>query len=115
MKNLRDRFGGRQLTDIQRQLVEEYRDYRRRQPSKRNPKTTVKGATVNRELEYLQCMFEFAVQRKYLAKSPAAGVEHFNERRARPARRRLTGEEEQRILEAAPPHLHMALCLLVRN
>ncbi len=115
MKNLRDHFGGRQLTDIQRQLVEEYRDYRRRQPSKRNPKTTVKGATVNRELEYLQCMFEFAVQRKYLAESPAAGVEHFNERRERPAKRMLTVEEEQRILEAAPPHLRVAIVLLVQT
>jgi integrase len=115
LNNLREHFGGRQLTEIQRRLVEEYRDYRRRQPSKRNPKTTVKGATVNRELEYLQCMFEFAVQRKYLAESPAAGVEHFNERRERPAKRMLTVEEEHRILEAAPPHLRVAIVLLVQT
>src|SRR6266576_3583331 len=90
-------------------MVEEYREYRRRQPSQRNPEITVKGATVNREMEYLQCMFRFAVTRNYIAESPAAGVRHFDERPERPAKRMLSVEEEQRIFEAAPPYLRVAI------
>ena len=48
-------------------------------------------------LEYLQCMFEFALNRKYIAENPAAGVKHFDERRERPSKRMLTVDEEQRI------------------
>jgi len=69
------------LAEINQPAIEEYRDYRRHQSSKRNPKKTVKGATVKPALEYLQCMFEFAVNRKYIAENPAAGVKHFDERR----------------------------------
>jgi len=113
-KNLRQFLGDRNLIDIHRRMVEEYREYRRRQPSQRNPKITVKGATVNRELECLQCMFQFAVTRKYIAESPAAGVRHFDERRERPAKRMLS-VEEQRIFEAAPPYLRVAIILLVQT
>jgi integrase len=90
-------------------------DYRHRQPSQRDPKTTVKGATVNREIQCLQCMFQFAVTRKYIAESPASGVRHFDERRECPAKRMLTMEEEQRIFVAAPPYLRVAIVLLVQT
>jgi len=115
VKNLRGYFGIRKLTEIQRRMIEEYRNHRRRQPSQRNPKTTVKGATVNREIQCLHCMFQFAITRKYITESPAAGVKHFDERRERPVKRMLTVEEEQRILEAAPPHLRVAIILLVQT
>jgi integrase len=114
-KNLRQFFGDRNLIEIHGRMVEEYRDYRRRQPSQRNPKITVKGATVNRELECLQCMFQFAVTRKYIAESPAAGVRHFDERRERPAKRMLGVEQERQIFEAAPPYLRVAIILLVQT
>lgn len=96
-------------------MIEEYRNHRRRQPSQRNPKATVKGATVNREIQCLHCMFQFAITRKYITESPAAGVKHFDERRERPVKRMLAVEEEQRILEAAPPHLRVAIILLVQT
>ena len=115
VKNLRGYFGIRKLTEIHRRMIEEYRNHRRCQPSQRNPKTTVKGATVNREIQCLHCMFQFAITRKYLTESPAAGVKHFDERRERPVKRMLTVEEEQRILEAAPPHLRVAIILLVQT
>jgi len=60
-------------------------------------------------------MFEFAVNRKYIAENPAAGVKHFDERRERPSRRMLTVDEEQRILGAASPHLRVAIVLLVQT
>jgi integrase len=60
-------------------------------------------------------MFQFAVTRKYIAESPPAGVRHFDERRERPAKRMLSVEEEQRIFEAAPPYLGVAIILLVQT
>jgi Phage integrase family len=93
----------------------EYRNYRRRQPLRWNPKRTVKGATVNRELACLHCIFQFALKRKYIGENPTFGVKHFNERIERPTKRMLTVENEHRILEAAPPHLRVAIVLLVQT
>ena len=103
---------GAKLTNITVGQVATYRDERRQQPAKNRPGQTVKGATVNRELECLKCMLDFAVKRKYIAESPAAQVKHFNELRERPTRRMLTLDEERRILDAAPPHLRVAIILL---
>jgi hypothetical protein len=61
-------------------MIEKYRQNRRQHLSKRNPKRTIKGATVNRELECLRCMFEFAVRRKYVPENPASGVRHYGTR-----------------------------------
>lgn len=113
--HLRNHFGDRRLAEIDARAVEEYRNYRRRQPLKWNPKRTVKGATVNRELACLHCMFEFALKRKYIGENPTAGVKHFNERTDRPTKRMLTVEDEHRVLEAAPPHLRVAIVLLVQT
>ena len=115
LKNLRAYFGDRKLTEIGERSVVEYRNYRRCQPLKWNPKRTVKGATVNRELACLHCIFQFALKRKYIGENPTSDVKHFNERRERPSKRMLTVEEEHRILEAAPPHLRVAIVLLVQT
>ncbi|HVB55210.1 MAG TPA: site-specific integrase [Candidatus Acidoferrales bacterium] len=114
-KHLRAYFGDRKLTEIDERAVVEYRNYRRRQPLKWNPKRTVKGATVNRELACLHCIFQFALKRKYIGENPTSGVKHFNERNERPLKRMLTVEDEHRILEAAPPHLRVAIVLLVQT
>jgi integrase len=114
-KNLRAYFGDRKLTEIDERSVVEYRSYRHRQPSKRDPKRTVKGATVNRELACLHCIFQFALKRKYIGENPSSGVKHFDERHERPFKRMLTVEAEHRILEAAPPYLRVAIVLLVQT
>jgi hypothetical protein len=44
-----------------------------------------------------------ANHREYILESPATMVKHFNELRDRPIRRMLTVNEEQLILEVAPP------------
>ena len=115
IKHLRAYFGDRRLTEIDERTVVEYRNYRRRQPLTWNPKRTVKGATVNREVAFLHCIFQLALRRKYIGENPTAGVKHFDERRERPSKRMLTVEEEHRILEAAPPHLRVAIVLLVQT
>jgi integrase len=115
LKNLRAYLGDCKLAEIDERAVVEYRNYRRRQPLKWNPKRTVKGATVNRELACLHCVFQFALKRKYVGENPVSGVKHFDERHERPSKRMLTVEEEHRILEAAPPHLLVAIVLLVQT
>jgi len=115
IKKLKPYFGEYDLTEIHRPMIEEYRNHRRRQALHSNPKATVKGATVNRELQCLHCMFQFAITRKYISENPATGVKHFDERRERPVKRMLTAEEEQRILNAAPPALRVAIILLVQT
>ena len=115
LKNLGAYFADRKLTEIDERAVVDYRNQRRRQPLKWDPKRTMKGATVNRELACLHCMFQFALRRKYIGENPAADVKHFNERHERPSKRMLTVEDEHRILEAAPPYLRVAIVLLVQT
>jgi integrase len=112
LNNLRAFFANCTLDEITVEMVETYRDQRRQQPAKRKPKRTIKGATVNRELECLKCVLDLALKRKYIPENPASTVKHFNELRERPVRRMLTLEEERRILEVAPPHLRVAIILL---
>ena len=105
-------FGKRKVSAVTVEMIEDYRDQRRLQPTKRNPNRTIKGATVNRELECLKCVFDLAVKRKYIPENLATAVRHFNELRERPVRRMLTVDEEMRIVEAAPPYLRVAIVLL---
>jgi integrase len=115
LKHLRAFFGDCELATITAEMVENYRDQRRQEPTKQNATRTVKGATVNRELECLKCVLDLALKRKYLPENAASAVKHFNELRERPVRRMLTVEEEQRILEAAPPYLRVAIILLTQT
>jgi hypothetical protein len=61
---MREFFGDCSLADIDAKWVTVYRNYRKSQPSRKNPNCKVKGATVNREMAYLRCMFNFAIERK---------------------------------------------------
>jgi len=40
--------------------------------AKHKPNQTLKGATVNRELECLKCVLDLATQRKYIPENAAA-------------------------------------------
>ena len=115
LENMRIFFGDRSLADIDAKSVIDYRNYRKAQPSRKNPIRKVKGATVNREMAYLRCMFNFAIERKHISDNPAKGVKPFDERRERPAKRMLSLEDEQRILENAPPYLRVAIVLLAQT
>ena len=115
MKHLKAFFGDCKLDNITVEMIEDYRDQRRQQPAKLAPNRKIKGATVNRELECLKCVLDLACKRKYIPENPASSVKHFNELRERPVRRMLTVKEEQRILEAAPPHLRVAIVLLTQT
>jgi site-specific recombinase XerD len=112
LENMRKFFGDRPVATIDTGLVTQYRNHRKMEPSKNNPTRSIKGATVNRELAYLRCMFNFAVERRHLSENPADHVKPLDERRDRPAKRMLALDEEQRILESAPPYLRVAIVLL---
>jgi len=60
-------------------------------------------------------MLNFAIERKYISENPASRVRPFDERRERPAKRMLSLEEEQRILDNAPPYLRVAIVLLAQR
>ena len=115
LKHMKAFFGVVMLTKITNKLVEEYRDYRRQQPSLRYKGRTLKGATVNRELECLTCLLDLAVRRKYISENPARAVKHFNESRERPIKQLLTLDQESQILDAASPHLRVGIVLLVQT
>ena len=115
LKHLKAYFEGRKLMEVTTQMVEQYRDLRKMQPLKYNPEASVKGATINRELECLKCIFDLAVQRKYIPENPAVGVKHFNELRERPAKRMIDAETLLKILKAAPIHLRVGIILLVET
>jgi integrase len=115
IKHLKAFFGDSKLDRITVEMIEKYRDQRRQQPTKLDPNRKIKGATVNRELECLKCVLDLAFKRKYIPENPASSVKHFNELRERPVRRMLTVEEELRIVEAAPPHLRVAIVLLTQT
>ena len=115
LKHLKVFFGGLMLARITTKLVEEYRDHRRQQPSVRYSGRTLKGATVNRELECLTCLLDLAVRREYIPENPARAVKHFNELRERPVKQMLTLDQENRILNAASPHLRVGIVLLVQT
>ncbi|HVS90003.1 MAG TPA: tyrosine-type recombinase/integrase [Candidatus Acidoferrum sp.] len=115
LKSLKAFFEGLVLTRITTKLVEEYRDHRRQQLSIRYKGRTLKGATVNRELECLTCVLDLAVRRQYISENPARAVKHFNELRERPDKQMLTLDQENRILKAASPHLRVGIILLVQT
>jgi len=115
LDNMRKFFGDRPLADIDAKWVTDYRNRRKSQPSRKNPTRKVKGATVNREMAYLCCMLNFAIERKHISEDPASRVRPFDERRERAAKRMLSLEDEQRILENAPPYLRVAIVLLAQT
>ena len=115
LESMRKFFGDRLLSDIDAGLVADYRNHRKAQPSRKNPTRKVKGATVNREMAYLRCMLNFAVERKYISENPASRVKPFDERRERPPKRMLSLEDERRILDNAPPYLRVAIVLLAQT
>ena len=111
-KHLKGFFAGRKVSQIDAAMIEQYRDLRRQQPAKTKPGQLVKGATINRELEVLQGMLDWAARHKYIPDNPAVGVEHFNENRERPEKKPVTAETFLRILSHAPLHLRVGMVLL---
>ncbi len=72
------------------------------------PNRKLTPASINRSLQLLRHMFNWAVGREYLDKTPfRRGTVTLirKEREDNKRRRRISPEEEERLLSAAPPHL----------
>jgi hypothetical protein len=67
---MRKFFGDRSLADINAKWVTDYQNHRKAKPSRKNPTRKVNGATLNREMAYLRCMLNFAIERKKVPLCP---------------------------------------------
>ena len=109
LKPLIDGFGDRLLADIRTADVEDFiADLRKPRVVSRQPGRTLSPASINRTIELMRHMMNWAVGREYLERTPfRRGTETLirkltedNQRR-----RRVSDEEEARLLEVAPPFL----------
>ena len=113
LKPLIERFGLRRLGDIKTADIEDF-IAELRQPRQVNgrPERTLKPASINRSLEILRHMFNWAVGREYIDRTP---FRRGSETLIRPLlednkrRRRVSEEEERQLLDAAPPMLRASM------
>jgi integrase len=109
LKPLRGFFGPKEIVAIKTADVEDFiGDLRKPRVVNRKTERTLKPASINRRLALLRHMFNWAVAREYLERTPfrrgsEALIRLFREDNKR--RRRVSEEEEQQLLDAAPPLL----------
>ena len=109
LKPLIEFFGPRRLTDIKTADIEDFiAELRKPRRVNGQPGRTLRPASVNRSVELLRHMLNWAVAREILDKMPfrrgsATLIRPLPEDNRR--RRRLFDEEEQQLLDAAPPIL----------
>ena len=115
LKPLIEFFGPRRLVDIKTADVEDFiAELRKPRQVDGQPETTLKPASVNRSLEILRHMFNWAVGREYIDRTP---FRTGSETLIRPLLednkrcRRVSEEEEQQLL-ASPPPLLRALIIV---
>src|SRR5262249_3598380 len=109
LKPLTDRFGARALAEIKTADIEDFiADQKKPHVVNRQPNRTLAPASINRTIELLRHMMNWAVGREYLDRTPfRRGTEtlirkqHEDNRR----RRRLSEDEEGRLLAVATPFL----------
>jgi integrase len=102
--NLAACFGNVKLSDITAGAIEEFKEDRLTEG--------VRAATVNRDLAVLHRMMKLAERKRLINESPFPEVEFLEERKQRRRPHILTFEEEDRILNAAAPHIR-ALAVLI--
>lgn len=99
IKPLLDFFGNRQIRNINVSDLESYKTNRLNTPTTSG--TIRKIATVNRELEILRAMLNFAIQNEWLIKNPFVLAKGLISKAAEVERDRvLSFEEEARLLDA---------------
>ena len=113
LKPLIDYFGPRRLVDIKTADVEDFiAELRKPRRVSRQTGRKLKPASINRHLELLRHMFNWAIGREYIDRTP---FRRGSETLVRPLledngrRRRVSAEEEQRLLSGAPAILRALL------
>jgi len=117
LKPLREFFGPKEIVAIKTADVEDFiGDLRKPRVVNRQADRTLSPASINRRLAQLRHMFNWAVAREYLERTPfrrgsATLIRLFREDNKR--RRRVSEDEERQLLDAAPPLLRaMIVCAL---
>jgi integrase len=109
LKPLRSFFGSRLVRDIKTADVEDFiADLRKPRRVNRQADRVLSPASINRSLQLLRAILNWAVAREHLERSPFRRgsetlIRLFKEDNKR--RRRISEDEEQRLLDAAPPIL----------
>jgi integrase len=109
LKPLIDRFGDRALKEIKTADIEDFvADLKLPRIVNRQPNKMLSPASINRTIELLRHMMNWAVGREYLERTPfRRGTETLirKQREDNQRRRRLSEDEEARLLAVAPPFL----------
>jgi integrase len=114
VKPLVERFGKMPITKIRAGDVEDWQAQLRKPRMVNGTRRSPSAATVNRAVEDLRRMLNWAVSREYMPSSPftRGGVSVIKfEREDNRRNRRLSSEEEERIVAAAPVHLRALMIL----
>lgn len=114
VKPLVERFGPTPITKIRTGDVEDWQAQLRKPRIVNGSMRTPSAATVNRAVEDLRRMLNWAVSREYMASSPftRGGVSVIKfEREDNRRNRRISSDEEERLIAAAPPHLRALMIL----
>jgi integrase len=112
LRPLVERFGDAALADIKTGDIEDFIAALRKPRMLYGREHVLSAASVNRTIEILRHMLNWAVGREYLEKTPfRRGTETIIKklREDNMRRRRLSEEEEARILTYAPTHLRSAM------
>ncbi len=101
LKKLLPAFRFKRLDQITTQDVEDFKKKRAEE---------VSGATVNRALALLKCLFNVAIQKGHIVRNPAKGIRFFPEM-PRKGDRVFSSLELEHLVEAAAPHLRPILAV----
>ena len=109
LKPLTDRFGDRALQDIKTADIEDFiADLKLPRVVNRQPNRMLSAASINRTIELLRHMMNWAVGREYLERTPfRRGTETLirKQHEDNQRRRRLSEDEETKLLAVATPFL----------
>jgi integrase len=109
LKPLIDRFGDRVLAEIKTADIEDFiADLKKPRVVNRQPDRTLSPSSINRVIELMRHMMNWAVGREYLDRTPfRRGTETLirKQHEDNQRRRRLSEDEEINLLAVAPPFL----------
>lgn len=111
LEKLKQEFGKVWLNEISKGDVEAYFRRERTAVSEKTGRT-LEGASLNRRLAILKCLFNCAIESGYIKDNPVRGVKKAKEA---PWRRKfvLSEEELQALVKAASPHMRPILAVAV--
>ena len=106
VKKLKDKFTGLRVLDISADRIEEYTENRLAEG--------VKDATINHDLRVLRRMLRLAERKQLITRNPFLQVEFLKQPSPHPPHI-VSFEDEEKILDVAPPHIHVLVVLILET